>query len=348
MDAVQEKASRLIARAEPYAMALVVRCESPTSAKPGARGLVSRDGIITGWIGGGCAQPIVVEESLKAIQEGTPRLLRITPKTGAVEVNGIRTYEMVCYSGGTMDIFIEPVLPLPQVVILGRSPVARTLARIAKALRYEVIVHAPDATAEDFPDVDRLEGNLALSHIRAGQAFVVVSTQGEDDEGAVEAAVRSEVPYVAFVASKKKWDAVRKVLAGHGLSADALNRVQAPAGIEISAVEPEEIALSIMAQIVKTRRDANGAAAAATSHATSAHSSATASASASSSKPGRRAWQPPPPPEGKALDPICGMHVDIKTARHTSVYAGQTFYFCCGGCKSSFEQNPAQHLEATA
>ena len=338
MDDVGRKASLMQERAEPYALALVVRCESPTSARPGARGLVSRDGIITGWIGGGCAQPIVIEESLKAIREGTPRLLRITPQAGSVAVDGLLTYEMNCYSGGTMDIFIEPVLPPPQVVILGRSPVARSLARLARALKYEVIVHAPGATAEDFPEAQRLEDNLRLSGLRAAQAYVVVSTQGEDDEGGVEAAARSGAAYVAFVASKKKWEAVRQALSERGVGAAALARVQAPAGVEIHAVEPEEIALSVMAQIVQARRaaPAAGSAAAATS---------AAGAGAGKAAPVAAAGHPATAPaDGKATDPVCHMQVEMKGARHTSRHEGSDFYFCCAGCKRRFDQNPSAYL----
>ena len=154
MNTVDQRAEILRRDAEPYVMVLVVRCESPTSAKPGARGVVDREGVITGWIGGGCAQPIVIEESRRALREGTPRLVRITPEAGQAEVNGLVTYEMVCHSGGTMDIFIEPVLPPPQLVILGRSPVARTLSRIAAALQAgfgEVIRTALEESKADNP-----------------------------------------------------------------------------------------------------------------------------------------------------------------------------------------------------
>jgi xanthine dehydrogenase accessory factor len=330
MDEIIRKAERLRQEAVPFAMALVVRCESPTSAKPGARGLVSRDGTITGWIGGGCAQPIVIEESLRAIREGSPRLLRIMPEAGSVEVAGMRTYEMVCYSGGTLDIFIEPVLPPPQVVILGRSPVARTLGRLAKALRYEVIVHAPLATREDFPDADRLEATLVLSGIRAPQAYVVVSTQGEDDEAAVEAAVRSEAAYVAFVASKKKWDTLAKGLAARGIPPERIARVRAPAGVEIQAVEPEEIALSVLAQIVSTRR----------SQLLSAQE-----AMGTSDRPGSGTPAKPTqaPTSTEAIDPICHMKVDPRTAKHVSNFGGQSYYFCCAGCKQRFDKDPAQY-----
>lgn len=330
MDEVNHKAERLRLQAVPFAMALVVRCESPTSAKPGARGLVARDGTITGWIGGGCAQPIVIEEALRAIREGSPRLLRIMPEAGSVEVAGMRTYEMVCYSGGTLDIFIEPVLPPPQIVILGRSPVARTLARLAKPLRYEVIVQAPLATKEDFPDADRLESALDLSGIRAPHAYVVVSTQGEEDEAAVEAAVRSQAAYVAFVASKKKWDTIAKGLVARGIPRERIARVKAPAGVEIQAVEPEEIALSVLAQIVSFRR----------SQIESAQEAMDKPGHPSSGSPAKSAQ---PSTSTEAVDPICHMKVDPRTAKHVSSFGGQTYYFCCAGCKERFDKDPAQY-----
>ena len=322
MNTVDQRAEILRRDAEPYVMVLVVRCESPTSAKPGARGVVDREGVITGWIGGGCAQPIVIEESRRALREGTPRLVRITPEAGQAEVNGLVTYEMVCHSGGTMDIFIEPVLPPPQLVILGRSPVARTLSRIAAALQYEVIVHAPLASAEDFPDAGRVEQTLDLSTVeRPGQSFVVVSTQGEDDEGGMAAALRLNTPYLAFVASGKKWQAVSQFLEGQGFTKAQLARVKVPAGIEINAKDPEEIALSVMAQVVSERR--------------SGAYPASAAREGQESDPGPAALQ--------AIDPICNMTVEIATAQYSSDYHEQRVYFCGAGCKQKFDDNPAQY-----
>ena len=329
MEEVTRKADALNREAEPYAMALVVRCESPTSAKPGARGLVTRDGAITGWIGGGCAQPIVIEESLASLREGTPRLVRITPQAGSAEVDGVRTYEMVCHSGGTMDIFIEPVLPLPEVVILGRSPVARTLARLAGTMGYAVSVFAQGAAVGDFEGVRRLETSFSAmaDPPRPEDCFVVVSTQGEDDEGGLEAGLKMEASYLGFVASPKKWKAVRETLTARGLSPEQLERVRAPAGVEINAVEPEEIALSVMAQIVATRRgEAHGQQAAKKPAKNEATREAAGNEAAS-----------------KAIDPICNMTVEIATASHTSQYKGQTVYFCCPGCKTRFDQNPEQY-----
>ena len=163
MDTIDRKAEELRQRAESYVMALVVRCESPTSAKPGARGLVTAEGAITGWIGGGCAQPIVIEESRRAIREGTPRLVRITPEAGRAEVNGLVTYEMVCHSGGTLDIFIEPVLPRPSLIVVGGSLVARALSDLGKRLGFAVTVaalplvdvFAPAHNLESLLDIER-------------------------------------------------------------------------------------------------------------------------------------------------------------------------------------------------
>lgn len=316
MDPLDRIAEQLRERDEPFALALVVRCESPTSAKPGARALITQDGRINGWIGGGCAQPIVLEEAGRALREGTPRLLRITPHAGTAEVNGIISYEMVCHSGGTLDIFVEPVLPPAQVVILGRSPVAQALARLAKTLRYRVSVLSPSVTEQDFPQVDARVPALDFSQLpRVRESFVVVSTQGEDDEGAMLASLRAAPAFLAFVASPRKWKAVSAYLAQQGVPSSDLERVRVPAGVPIKAVEPEEIALSILAQIVQTRRETPAASSAA-----------------------------PEPPLRKAVDPVCQMTVDPATAAYSLAYGGQTVYFCCGGCKQTFDQDPERFL----
>ncbi len=317
MDTLSTLAERLQRREEPFVMALVVRCESPTSAKPGARALITPDGKIQGWIGGGCAQPIVLEEARRALRDGAPRLLRITPKTGTAEVNGMVTYEMVCHSGGTMDIFVEPVLPLPSLLILGRSPVAQALAQFAKTMRYHVHVFSPHATEREFPGVDGRHTSWDLAPAgRLRQSFIVVSTQGEDDEGAMAAATRAAPYYLGFVASKKKWAAISGYLTQQGVPADLLQRVQAPAGGPDKAVEPEEIALGIMSEIVRRRREA----------------------------PEAGETREPAPAPRTAVDPVCHMTVDPAAAAYVSQYKGQQVYFCCGGCKQQFDQNPEKFL----
>jgi xanthine dehydrogenase accessory factor len=251
------------------------------------------------------------------LRDGTPRLLRITPKTGTAEVNGMVTYEMVCQSGGTMDIFVEPVLPLPNLVIVGRSPVARALAQLAKTLRYQVHVFSLHLTDADFPGVDGRHTSLDLRNAeRIKQSFVVVSTQGEDDEGGMLAAAQAAPFFLGFVASKKKWAAVAAYLAQQGVPAAALERVHAPAGGQAKAVEPEEIALAILSQIVETRRGT----------------------------PAPQDTAAPVPPPRTAVDPVCHMTVDPAKAAHVSSYKGQNVYFCCAGCKQMFEKDPEKYL----
>src|SRR5215470_6187947 len=180
-DQFLSKASELLANHESFAIAVVVRYEAPISGKPGNKAIIFADGKIWGWIGGGCAQPVVVKEALKALRDGQPRLIRISPSSPPEQ--GIVDYTMTCHSGGTLDIYIEPVLPKPHILILGRSPVARTLARLGKTIGYRVSAAASGADREQFPEVDQLRADWNLDGLGiARDTFVVVSTQGEDDE----------------------------------------------------------------------------------------------------------------------------------------------------------------------
>src|SRR6516162_10660394 len=193
-DQFLNKADELLAKGEPFAVALVVRYQAPISGKPGNKAIIHGDGKMWGWIGGGCVQPATVKEALKALEDGQPRLIRISPTSSAEE--GIVDYTMTCHSGGSLDIYIEPVLPKPHVLILGRSPVAQALAKLGKAINYAVSVAAPQASRESFPDADLVAADLDLSQLRiTPQTRIVVSTQGHQDEEAVEAALRSDASY---------------------------------------------------------------------------------------------------------------------------------------------------------
>ncbi len=319
-DQFLSKADELLARGEPFAVALVVRYQAPISGKPGNKAIVFADGTIWGWIGGGCAQPVVAKEALKALADGQPRLVRISP--AASPEDGIVDYTMTCHSGGTLDIYIEPVLPKPHVLILGRSPVAQTLAKLAKTIGYAVSVAAPGAEGEAFPDVDLLQTNLDLSQTKiTPQTHIVVSTQGDCDEEALEAALESDAAYVAFVASKVKAAKTLDYLKQRGIAAERLARVRAPAGLDIHASSPQEIAVSILAEIIQTRQ-AN-----------------VARKSPQASLPVLRQ---------EARDPICGMMVDTTSARHKSEFHGDAYYFCCAGCKQTFDIQPDKYALASA
>jgi len=317
-DQFLKKADELLASQQPFAVAVVVRYQAPISGKPGNKAIISANGRIWGWIGGGCAQPVVIEEALKAIADGKPRLIRISPSSSPEE--GVVDYTMTCHSGGTLDIYIEPVLPKPHILILGRSPVAVTLAKLGKAIDYAVSVAAPEADRESFPDADLVAADLDLSQLRiTPQTRIVVSTQGHQDEEAVEAALRSDASYVSFVASKAKAAKMVEYLKGRGLSAERLAELRAPAGLDIHAGSPEEIAVSILAEIIMRNRSQKGA---------------------------QKREVALPVAAQRAKDPICGMTVDVSKAQHRSEFNGNTFYFCCAGCKQKFDERPEQYAVA--
>jgi xanthine dehydrogenase accessory factor len=312
--------AELRAGGEPFVTATVVRCQPPTSGKPGDKAIVHADGKLSGWIGGGCAQPVVVKEALKALADGRPRLVRISPSDNNPE-EGTVDYTMTCHSGGSLDIYLEPVLPKPSIMILGRSPVARILAHLGSTIGYAVSVVASDPAPEEFAGAEIVASDdFKLKDVKiTPQTFIVVSTQGEGDEEALEQALQSNAAYVAFVASKTKAAKVLEFLQGRGLSPEQTRRLRAPAGLNIGATSPEEIAVSILAEIVQMRASAAKAAA-----------------------------QPKPNAvlnviNNDVKDPICGMTVDKSKAKYKSDFHGKTFYFCCADCKQTFEQAPERY-----
>lgn len=314
-DQFLNKASELLAKGEPFAVAEVVRYLSPISGKVGDKAIVFADGTVWGWIGGGCAQPAVIKEALKSLKDGRPRLVRISPSSSQEE--GIVAYNMTCHSGGTLDVYIEPVLPKPHILILGRSPVGRTLARLGRAINYSVSVAAPQADHASYPDADQVQADLDLSGVRIGpQTFIVVSTQGEYDEEALERALKTNASYVAFVASKVKAAKVLQSVGERGISTERLNQVRAPAGLNIQAGTEEEIAVSILAEIVQLSRK-----------------QAVEQNDIAASQEIKE----------EATDPICGMTVDVRKAKYRSEFAGKPFYFCCGGCKQAFDKQPDKY-----
>ena len=315
-DEFLNKAAELRRRGETFATALVVRYEAPISGKPGDKAIVFADGRIWGWIGGGCAQPLVVKEALAAIADGQPRLVRISPHPEGDAPSGVVDYRMTCHSGGSLDIFIEPVLPKPHILILGRSAVAQSLAQLGNAIHFRVSVHAAGADPENFPGVDVVRPQLDLGPLPlTPQTSIVIATQGESDDEALELALSEDAPYVAFVASATKAQKLFAGLRERGVRPDRLERVRVPAGLEIGAVSPEEIAVSILAQIVQTARS-------------------------------RPAVAAPSPATREAKDPVCGMTVNPAEARHQSVYQGMTYYFCCPHCKRAFDEEPDRYLAA--
>jgi xanthine dehydrogenase accessory factor len=328
-----QRASELDRTGVAFALATVVRVEKPTSAKPGANAIITSDGTLTGWVGGSCTEHTVLSQARKALRDGQPRLVRMCPpeKLGLAPQEGVVEVALTCVSGGTLEVYIEPHLPRPQLIIVGHLPVAVDLARLGAGLGYEANVMGLEITPHLLFELEHIQvfDKLDFSKLKPNpQTYIVVASHGNYDEEALAWALTTDVPYVALVSSRKRAESVVQILRDTGMAPDRLARLKYPAGLDIGAVTPEEIALSILAEIIQVRRQANDQAQ------THAHAHATEA-------------QAEPPEATEAIDPVCGMTVEIATARHKTEYAGQMYYFCAPGCKRSFEKDPEKYLTAT-
>lgn len=317
-------AADLARRAEPFALATVVRREPPSSARIGDSALVTQGGAFHGWLGGSCTQPVVVRESLRALSDGRPRLIALSPDPAAERRAGVEAFPMTCHSGGSVDIFIEPQLPAPRLVVFGLSPVAQALTRVARAMGYGVDAVDPEADRAAFPEADRVFTSLAEPLLRqrppaAGATLAVaIATMGDGDEAAVRAALELEPGYIGLVASRRRFATIREALVAGGAPAAALDRIKCPAGLDIGAHSPAEIAVSIMAELVQRVH----------------------------AKPAAARTRSLPTASGEARDPVCGMMVTVAGARHTATRSGRTVYFCCGGCRERFVASPESYPAA--
>lgn len=254
-DDLIECVTRLREADRPFALATVVRTQGLTSAKAGAKAVVDGVGAVMGWIGGGCAEGAVRKAALQALADGKSRLIRVRPKGGAEAPGDVEDFESACLSGGTLEVFIEPVLSRPALIVLGASPVARCLADLAVRIGFSVTVAAPPADLEGNVGAGRrLEGFDLSALPRASSSFLAVATQGKGDREALEAALRAGPRYIAFVSSRRKAAKLKEYFLDRGIEPRRLNAIRAPAGIDIGAATAEEIALSILAEIVRERR----------------------------------------------------------------------------------------------
>ncbi len=260
---VLDLVSDMKAKGVPFALATVVRTVAATAVKAGAKAVISADGTISdGWIGGGCARAAVLKAAQEAIADGLPRLVSVQPPDSLAEQGlrpgdergGVRFAKNMCPSQGTMDVFVEAVLPRPELIICGGSPVAATLADLARRIGFFITVCAKEADHWSFQAADRRVDGFTLPQGVSSHRYIVVSTQGRGDEAALQAALAAEAEYYAFVGSAKKAAALRASLADQGVDPARLARVKAPAGLDLGAITPEEIALSILAEIVAVRR----------------------------------------------------------------------------------------------
>jgi xanthine dehydrogenase accessory factor len=295
-------AAELLERGEAFVLATVVRCEAPTSAKPGAKALVRADGSVSGWVGGACAEPVVVREALAAIEDGRPRLIGLIGegKRGPGRTAGMVEYPMTCHSGGTLEIYVEPYLPKPLLLLVGHGPVIEALARFGAAADYVVQTLGPEEAAA-------VLGRAGV----ARHASVVVATHADSDEDALRRILATDAGYVSLVASRRRAAGIVERLREVGVSLERLARLKAPAGLDIGAQSPNEIAVSVLAELIQHRRTA----------------------------------KPTPPSEASraetAVDPICGMTVDVAGAEYRTERAGRVVYFCCAHCKTTFDRQDA-------
>lgn len=254
--------ARLRREGRPYALATVVRTVAATSAKAGAKAVVTDDGEIHGWIGGGCARGAVKRAAMEALKSGAARLISVLPQD-ELDAGGlapgetresVQFHRSACPSGGSLDIFVEPMLPRPQLLVCGASPVARAIADLAGRSGFAVTVAALAEDVADFAEAERRIEGFELPPQEAGERFIVVATQGKRDAEALRAALETETPYVAFVGSRRKAATLTARLRAEGMSAEKAARLRSPAGLDIGAITPEEIALSIIAEVVELRR----------------------------------------------------------------------------------------------
>jgi xanthine dehydrogenase accessory factor len=253
--------ARMKCDAQPFALATVVRTKAATSAKVGAKAVIRADGSMVGWIGGGCTLGAVRKAAREALDDGRARMIRVRPDAEAGDAGPVEagTVEVrnACASGGTVEVFVEPILPRPMLIVAGASATAGALRALGRNAGFSVTAAALADDLEGIAEADEKQAGFDLSqNPRAGSSFIVVATQGKRDREALEAALRCGAPYVAFIGSRKKAAELKAQLAARGVEAERLAGLRSPAGLDIGAITPEEIALSILAEIVQERRKA--------------------------------------------------------------------------------------------
>jgi xanthine dehydrogenase accessory factor len=330
---VLERASELARSGQAFALATVVWRQGPSSGQLGSRAIITAGGEVHGWIGGACAEPVVIREARQVISDGEPRLLLLgTPdQFGETVPDGMTVVPIACQSEGALEVFIEPVQPAPRLVIVGRSPMAQTLAGLAGALGWRAALMDGDG----FSAADADERSL-----------VVVATQGHGDEEAVEQAVLARPAYLGLVASQRRGAAVLGYLADRGLPKDQLDRVRVPAGLDLGRTTHREIAVAILAELVQLRAagEIGGPTAGAGATSTGGASTGGASTGRAQAGPGQRAAAAPAAP-AEATDPVCGMTVVADDSSYPLPHDGVTYYFCRAGCRRAFEADPAAYVE---
>jgi xanthine dehydrogenase accessory factor len=297
------RADELRAARTPFAVATVVRAQRPTSVRSGDTAIVLGDGTIEGFVGGACAEQSVRMHALRALETGEALLLRIVAGDDHASANeGSITVQNPCLSGGALEIFLEPILPAPRVVVVGETPIASALARLGAELDLDVWTTAVG-------DVELAEGDLAL----------VVAAHGRDELRALRRGLEAPLPYVGLVASRVRGAAMVAELRADGVAEERLAALDTPAGLAIGARTPGEIAVAILARIITVRRGEQAL-------------------------PVRVAV--PADERATAIDPVCGMAVSAVDETPHVEYRGRRVYFCCDGCRATFEHDSTPFVAA--
>ncbi len=305
---VMAKALELMELGEAFALATVVWRQAPSSGQNGSRAIVTADGAVHGWVGGACAEPVLIREALDVIERGEPRLIWLGQNDeleGMHIPQGVVTVPISCQSDGALQIYIEPAQVAPHLVIVGRSPMAATLAEMAGLLDWRVEL------------VDGSEFSAASCSPRSA---VVVATQGHGDEEVVETAVAAGPAYLGVVSSGRRAEALRAFLVDRGVSREQVDAVRMPVGLDLGHTTHREVAVAVLAELVALR----------------AAGDLPSGGGASVVRPEYR------------VDPVCGMSVAVDDSNHPLEHEGETYYFCCPGCRYSFKKDPAQFLAQEA
>lgn len=320
------------------AVAQVIDRQAPCSSKVTDKAIILETGELIGWIGGGCVRGIVIKEALEVIRTKRYRKVRISPEGGSSNTNNYKNYIMSCQSEGTVEVIIEPVFPLPELIVVGKSNIARKLVNIAAAAEFKVTAMASDADKHMFPLASIVTDHVDFNKINNfTNTYIVVATQGDNDEENVEKALATKAKYVGYVSSKKKSEKIKEYLASQGVSNTRIEDLKSPVGIDINAKLAGEVAISILAEIVTDFR----------------RETPEGNACCGSTKEQKEQVKQVIESNDKFseeyyINPVCGVPVSKKSPKHIIEYKGEDVYFCCDGCKVSFEKNPAQYIPEKA
>src|SRR5262245_51839193 len=316
MDAgVLAAASELARTRRAFALATVVWRRGPNSGRVGSKAIVFADGTVQGWLGGACSEPVVVREALAALADGQPRLcfLGSDDDFGALTRDGMAVVPMACANEGALEVYVEPFVPGPHVVIVGRSPAVHALTLQARALGWDVAVVDRGGRPEEHPIPELVRTDLSFDDLGIGpSSAIVIATQGHYDGAALRAALETDAGYIGVVAATRRAASLLSELAADGVDTEALARVHAPAGLDLGSIDHVEIAVAILADLVARRAAGEW-----------------------------RSVADDGTPREEATDPVCGMTVVVESAHHHVEHDGHVFWFCSEGCEQAFARDPS-------